>query len=181
MKVTDRRRFERIYADGYEPVLRYFLRRSNREDALDAAAETFAVAWRRRDQIPHDRPLPWLYGVARRVLANQRRSAGRRRTATAYLSVVRDGPPDGPEPQLVRDEEFREVNGALHRLRDADQEIIQLAAWERLARDDLAAALQCSPNAVTKRLNRALDRLGRQMGISNRPPGRFFAREETSG
>ncbi len=40
-------------------------------------AETFLVAWRRLDDVPAD-ALPWLYGVARRVLANERRSAGRR-------------------------------------------------------------------------------------------------------
>ena len=39
-------------------------------------AETFLVAWRRLDDVPAD-ALPWLYGVARRVLANQRRSADR--------------------------------------------------------------------------------------------------------
>ena len=33
------------------------------------AAETFAVAWRRRDRMPRGAELPWLYGVARRVLA----------------------------------------------------------------------------------------------------------------
>jgi RNA polymerase sigma-70 factor (ECF subfamily) len=36
--------------------------------APDVVAETFLVAWRRLDDVPAD-PLPWLYGVARRVLA----------------------------------------------------------------------------------------------------------------
>ena len=37
----------------------------------------FLTAWRRFDRVPDD-ALPWLLGVARRVLANARRSAARR-------------------------------------------------------------------------------------------------------
>lgn len=36
------------------------------------------VLWRRADDIPGDAPLPWCYAVARRCLANHRRSAQRR-------------------------------------------------------------------------------------------------------
>ena len=36
-------------------------------------AETFVVAWRRIAHVPIDGSLPWLYAVARRLLANQRR------------------------------------------------------------------------------------------------------------
>ena len=54
-RVSDRHRFEKVYADHYDSVLRYCLRRSDREDALDATAETFAVAWRRRSDMPAGR------------------------------------------------------------------------------------------------------------------------------
>jgi RNA polymerase sigma-70 factor, ECF subfamily len=60
-------------------VLAHALRRTDAGAAHDAVAETFLVAWRRFDEVPRD-PLPWLYGVARRVLADQRR-AGRRRAS----------------------------------------------------------------------------------------------------
>jgi hypothetical protein len=54
-------------------VLAFSIRRlPDRSTAEDAAAETFAVAWRRRELIPEE-PLPWLYGIALRVAANQRR------------------------------------------------------------------------------------------------------------
>jgi RNA polymerase sigma-70 factor (ECF subfamily) len=49
--------------------------RPTRDERFEGLAETFLVAWRRLDDVPDD-PLPWLYRVARRVLANQRRSAG---------------------------------------------------------------------------------------------------------
>ena len=68
-------RFRSLYLDYYKQVYMYFRRRTDTECAKDGTAETFLVAWRRFDQLPaDDRVLPWLYGTARRVLANQWRS-----------------------------------------------------------------------------------------------------------
>ena len=70
--------FRRIYDDHYAAVLAYCLRRAALEDAKDATADVFLVAWRRLDQVPGgERTLPWLYGTARKTLANQRRSRSR--------------------------------------------------------------------------------------------------------
>jgi hypothetical protein len=65
-------RFERIYEDHRE-VVRAFVRRRAPESVVeDVVSETFLVCWRRLDRVP-DEPLPWLYAVARKTLANQRR------------------------------------------------------------------------------------------------------------
>ena len=175
-RVSVQQRFEWIYANYYEAVLRYCLRRSKREDALDATAETFTVAWRRRVEMPKDQELPWLYGVARRVLANQRRSAGRQQMTVARLRAVRSDQVNEPEFELIRNEESRAVVSALSRLKPADREIIRLAGWEKLDRGGLALATGCTPNAVTKRLNRALDHLAHEMGVVERTKGGFFRR-----
>ncbi|HEY8809870.1 MAG TPA: sigma factor, partial [Solirubrobacterales bacterium] len=72
-------RFESCFRGNYAAVLAFAVRRlPDRATAEDAASETFAVVWRRRDLIPED-PLPWLYGIVLRVVANQRRSGQRRR------------------------------------------------------------------------------------------------------
>ena len=75
-------RFRHVYAEHFDRVLGYALRRVARpEDAADVVSETFLVAWRRLGDVPEEpRTRLWLYGVARRVLANQRRG-DRRRTA----------------------------------------------------------------------------------------------------
>ena len=69
---------------------------------------------------------------------------------------------------------------ALDRLSPSDQELIRLAGWEELDRDALALAVGCTANAATKRLNRALDRLGRELGVSDRVRGRFFRRKKVA-
>jgi RNA polymerase sigma factor (sigma-70 family) len=180
MTVMDRHRFERMYAAHFDTVLRYCLRRAAREDALDATADTFTVAWRRREDLPWDCPLPWLYGVAYKVLANQWRSRFRQRRATAHFRASEDDPDPGPEPQVVRAADEQQVLDALAALRPDDREVIRLAAWEDLSRDEVAAALDCSANAATKRLNRALDHLAAELGTTGRNGQRFFRRERNS-
>ena len=65
------RRFTRLYELHYWSVLRFLLRRLGDEPrARDLTAEVFVVAWRRLDELP-DPVLPWLYGAARKILANE--------------------------------------------------------------------------------------------------------------
>ena len=99
--VADRReRFEAAYRELYEPICGYVLRRVREpEDAAEAIAETFATLWRRFDRCPHgDELRPWLFGVARRVIANQRRgersrsALGERLAANVDRADVRRSP-----------------------------------------------------------------------------------------
>ncbi|MFI0352965.1 RNA polymerase sigma factor [Actinomadura sp. 9N407] len=85
----DRRaRFEDIYASNRARILGYALRRTaDPQDAADVLAETFLTAWRRLDDVPPDgQARLWLYGVARRVLANHHRGERRRTTLAADLA-----------------------------------------------------------------------------------------------
>ena len=69
------RRFEEVYLAHRGSILGYVLRRTdNPDDAADVIAETFLTAWRRLEDVPRDAEARlWLYGVARRVLANHHR------------------------------------------------------------------------------------------------------------
>ena len=146
------RAFEALYADTADAVFRYALRRTGREaDADDVVAETFAIAWRRLADLPARRELPWLYGVARRVLANQRRTAGRQNRLRDRLRsepLVADVP--------TADEGL--VLAVLGQLPANDQEVLRLALWEQLSTEDIAVALGASHNAVYIRLHRARQR-----------------------
>lgn len=144
-----------MFGQTYEPVLAYARRRAPRE-ADDIVAETFTVAWRRFEDIPRD-ALPWLYGVARRVLSEERR-AGRRRDA--LLRRMRSdsralGARDAASEGHVLD--------ALARLGARDREAILLVAWEGLSADRAAKAMDCSTVAFRVRLHRARARLRAQV------------------
>ena len=73
-------RFEQLYRAHAGAVRAYAVRRA-RSDAIadDVVSDVFLVVWRRLDDVP-DRPVPWLLLIARRALANRRRS-GRRAAA----------------------------------------------------------------------------------------------------
>ena len=150
--------FRRLFAQHNRQVLAYALRRcEQRADAEDVVAGTFAVAWRRFADAPEEElRLAWLYAIAARVLANQRRSL---RRLAALRSMLRD------LPAPARDErsDLPEVVAALKRLRRDDQEILRLAAWEGLTGAELAVALDCTENAAAIRLHRARKRLEEQL------------------
>lgn len=146
-----RARFAGLFDRHQRDVLAFALRRTRTPaDAEDAAAETFAIAWRRLDQIP-DSALPWLYGVTRRVLANQYR--GQRR-ATSLLEKLRLQPAPAPAHES---DDSRAV-AALRLLRPDDQELLRLIAWEDLDHASISEVLGISVNAVAIRLHRARQR-----------------------
>ena len=154
----DEQRFRRLYEANYRAILGYALRRvEDPEDAADIVAETFLVAWRRGDAVPAgDEALLWLYGVARRALANQRRSALRRgRLGERLRQELATAPPAAAGRE---DESSGAVRAALAELRPADRELLLLAAWEGLDSRQLAVVLGCSPNAAKVRLHRARKR-----------------------
>jgi RNA polymerase sigma factor (sigma-70 family) len=142
--------FDDLYERHQRAILAYTLRRTlSLADAEDAAAETFVIAWRRHEDRP-DAPLPWLYAIARRVLANQRRAGDRR---ARLLQRVRSQPRDVPTPFATGTE--GPALAALRRLRPDDQEVLRLVAWEGLGHAEIAVVLGISVNAVAIRLHRA--------------------------
>jgi RNA polymerase sigma factor (sigma-70 family) len=153
-RAGDRRsRFEDLYAANCAPILGYALRRtSNGDDAADIVAETFLTAWRRLDDVPRgDDARLWLYGVARRVLANHHR--GERRKSELSDRLSRDLALVHHDPEYTG--ELAVVATAFRALPDADRELLALVGWEGLEHGEIAAVLGCSRNAVRIRLHRA--------------------------
>lgn len=148
------RRFRDIYEANHAALAAYALRRAaSPEDAADVVAETFAVAWRRIAQIPLGRDATlWLFGTARRVLANQRRGERRRARLTLRLRAQPQRSQAGAEE---RSEDLALAKVALRRLPAAQREVLGLIAWEGLSTAELASVLGCSQNAAKIRLHRA--------------------------
>ena len=79
--------FEAHFQQHFEAIWSFARRRTaSSADADDVAAETFAVAWRRRGEVPDSDLRPWLFVVARNVLLNHHRSAERQSRLHQRLS-----------------------------------------------------------------------------------------------
>jgi RNA polymerase sigma factor (sigma-70 family) len=168
-----RRRFEDVYSANCGPVLAYVLRRVRScDDAADVLAETFLVAWRRLDELPPgDAARPWLYGVARRVLANQRRGERRRSALTERLRTELTTLGLAAQPGWSQTTgELAEVAQAFRRLPEPDQELLALVGWEGLNANQIAAALGCSSNAARIRVHRARRKLAAELARGTTPP-----------
>lgn len=159
-----RERFEAIYTAYSGLIFAYAVRRtSSVDDAADVVAETFTVAWRRLGDVPEgDEARPWLYGVARRVLANHRRGVERRRRLDERLLLELAAACAG-SPSVGEGPELEGIAAALARLGDADRELLTLVGWEGLGREEIAVVLGCSREAVRVRLHRARRRFGRRL------------------
>ena len=158
--------FDDLFAAYYSQVFKFVVRRAPLACVEDVLAETFLVAWRRSDRLPED-PLPWLLGIARRVLANQRRGELRRsellnRLRSAWSAPAVWEPPAGLSPELA---------DAVRALSERDREALLLVAWEGLDARQAAAVLGCSPAAFRVRLHRARHRVAAQLGQSAPFPG----------
>jgi RNA polymerase sigma-70 factor, ECF subfamily len=142
--------FERIYAEHVDAVRAYVRRRAPQSLVDDVVADVFVVALRRIDDVPRN-ALPWLYGVARKTLANERR---KRRDLPLEHELAF-------EPEPVGDSQLAAAFAALS---DADREILRLVAWEGLPFRDVARTLEVSPVAARVRFHRAKARLRERLG-----------------
>lgn len=154
--------FTSIYATHHRDIVRYSVRRlADLEAATELAQEVFVVAWRRREQVP-DYCLPWLYAVARRLLANEWR-ARRARPSPVPLGDSVAGTSDQPEAVAA----VADLWAALASLPERDQEILRLVGWEQLTVPEAATVLGCSRSAAAVRLHRARRRLKTALAPAN--------------
>jgi RNA polymerase sigma-70 factor (ECF subfamily) len=168
MSGADDRRavFERLFAEHYWAVRAYVLRRAPSSAMEDVVAETFLVAWRRLDSVSGD-PLPWLFGVARRLLANQHRAERRRRALTARLQSLAPRHGLGWEAPV---EMSVDLAAAMAVLSAREREALLLVAWEGLDPGRAAQAAGCSAAAFRVRLHRARQRFADHLARSAESP-----------
>jgi RNA polymerase sigma-70 factor, ECF subfamily len=148
-------RYDALYPAYYPRVLAYCARRVGRQDAPDLAAQVFEVAWRRLDDIPTgDAELPWLYGVAYRMVSHHWRGERRRLRLTSRLAATPPPPATELEAVVVRRREYDQVLQAAAGLREADQELLRLVLWEGLSHQQIADMKGSTPAAVRQRFHR---------------------------
>ncbi len=173
-------RFELLYAKHGPAVKAYVLRRADVSVADEVVAEVFVVCWRRFEEVPAE-PLPWLLGVARRVLSTQRRGERRRSALRDRLIETAAGAPaDTATDPLGMTQEIGEealsnvadsaLGGALASLGEADRELLLLIAWEGLMPAEAARVLGIKPTTARVRLLRARRRLTQALSREHSDP-----------
>jgi RNA polymerase sigma-70 factor (ECF subfamily) len=130
--------------------------------AEDLLSTVFLEAWRRREKdLPPDKVLPWLYGIANNVVRNHRRSRRRHAAALQRLPRARaeDTIAEDANERLDDERQMQRALEHLRRLRRTELEVFVLCGWFDLSYEDAAAALQIPVGTVRSRLSRARVRL----------------------
>ncbi|MFD9940526.1 RNA polymerase sigma factor [Nonomuraea sp. NPDC059023] len=167
--VADPERFATVFDAHYEEIRRYVGRRLDLDIAEDLAAETFLIAFRRRDSFDAAQGgiRPWLYGIATNLIGKHRRAELRR-----YRALARSGPSpgdDGHEQRVVdriaAGVTVQKLSAALAGLSRGERDVVLLVAYGELTYDEVAAALGVANGTVASRLSRARNKLRDALGV----------------
>jgi RNA polymerase sigma-70 factor (ECF subfamily) len=145
-----------------QSVTLYGVRRcSHPEDVADLVSDTFFIALQAAGRyIPEtDTALPWLFGIARRVLAKQRRgAAGIRRLlvkSTNSQSLISTSEEDAIASAIDAARQRPALEEALSSLSHVERQVLELVAYDGLSPGEAAVVLNVTPNAARLRLSRA--------------------------
>jgi RNA polymerase sigma-70 factor, ECF subfamily len=141
--------------------------------AEDLTSIVFLEAWRRREkELPPDKVVPWLYGIATNVVRNRRRSL--RRYAAALERVAAPRPTaDFAEDVVGRLDDEAQMNAILRfvgELPRRQQDVLALCVWSGLSYDEAATALEVPVGTVRSSLSRARSRLRELGAVSGHVP-----------
>jgi RNA polymerase sigma factor (sigma-70 family) len=151
--------FGRCFEDSFRVVHRFIARRVGTALADDLAAETFAIAYRRRhDFDPKKGSLrSWLFGIAANLLRNHWRAEQHQLELDARLSadVELRQHPSMSDDRLSGSLAAPRIAAALGDLVAEQREVLLLNVWAELSHQEIAAALGIPLGTVRSRLWRA--------------------------
>lgn len=152
-------------------IHRYVAQRLGTDEAEDVVAETFLIAFRKRDTYDPSRAgvRAWLYGIATKLIGRHRRSEMRGLRALGRVGVDRDD--QGHEDEVAAQVAARSMRPALAHavagLNKGDRDVLLLVGLAGLSHDEIAAALGIPYGTVGSRLNRARKKLRAVLGETN--------------
>ncbi|ADD44240.1 RNA polymerase sigma factor [Stackebrandtia nassauensis] len=103
-------------------------------------------------------PAGWLYGIARNVVADERRRLVRAMTANQRISgraLVEPDDLSALDDRIDAEAQSRRLYEAMDRLSEAERAVLELVALDGLSVRDAAAALRIRPTTARVRLHRA--------------------------
>jgi len=159
--------FTHLYQGQLRPIFNYVRYRLGPAEAEEVTADIFARVWARRQDYDPARGTAetWLWAIARNATRDWLR---RRRPALtdfpSNLAAAQD-----PAADVVRQEDWQQMQAALRKLRSLDQEIIALRFGAGETNRAIATMLGLSEANVAQRLRRALQRLRACLQGGDRP------------
>jgi len=179
---TDPDLFEAFYREHVEDLQRFVARRvGNREQAADLTAEIFlaAIESAHRYRPRRGAPKAWLYGIARVLVANDRRRRGRERAGETGGKSFRGSALLDPEDAARIDARIdaaaqsRRLYEAMDCLSDTERAVLELVALDELSVAEAAAAVGVRSGTARVRLHRARRRLRAELeATANQPTPR---------
>ncbi len=190
-RAGDRQAFSRLVEAYQRPVFNLTYRMlGNREEAEDAAQETFLRAYARlRQYNPEHKFSTWLFSIANHHCIDRLR---KRRVLTQSiddtpLAYLLEGGEPHPEQSLLRREEADELQHLLDQLEPQYRTPLILRYWYDYSYQEIATAMGLSLAAVKSRLFRARQKLAeiyQQSQASSQatgPTGRSAGRPSKTG
>lgn len=153
--------FEAFYRRHVGAVTRFFARRvADPHLVADLTADAFVavIGSAARYQPELGSELAWLYGIARNVLASQRRRTARELRATRQIAgrrLLDDDDITRLEARIDAESAARSLHQAISRLPEKERDVVELVAVDDLTVTEAAAALGISPGTARVRLHRA--------------------------
>ncbi|GIL26086.1 RNA polymerase sigma factor [Actinocatenispora comari] len=159
----DPAQFAAVY-DRYFPVIyRYVAGRLGPQHADDVAAETFLVAYAKRDRFDPARGAlrPWLFGIATNVVRQHRRVEARRYRLLARMpaEIAVESPEDRAVDRAAAGRLRPRLARALRSLPARDRDVLLLVTLGQLSYDEVGESLGIPPGTAGSRLNRARTKL----------------------
>ncbi len=170
-RAGDARSFGGLFERHARAVYNHVFRRcADWAIAEDLTSVVFLEAWRRRDDVElhRDSALPWLLGVATRVVLNQRRSLRRHRKALERVAgwesaaAASTGAADFAGDVVDRhaaEVAMRRILSLVRQLPERERRVIELCVWDGLSYEEAATALGVPIGTVRSRLSRGRKRL----------------------
>lgn len=173
---TDPDIFETFYREHVDGIQGFVTRRTgNPEHAADLTAEVFlaAIGAAHRYRPARGAPKAWLYGIARTVVAADRRQIARQQTREGRLrasAMLDENDVAEIEARIEAAAKFRHLYEAMGRLAKKERTILELVAIDELSLNEAAAAAGVRPVTARVRLHRARRKLRADLEAASTGP-----------
>jgi RNA polymerase sigma-70 factor, ECF subfamily len=172
---TDPELFEVFYCEHVEDLQRFVVRRvGDRERAADLTAEIFlaAIDSAHRYRPRRGTPKAWLYGIARALVANDRRRRGRERAREERFrgsALLGEEDTARMDARIDAAAQSRRLYEAMDRLPEAERAVLELVAIDELTVAEAAAAVGVRSGTARVRLHRARRKLRADLETAANP------------